>query len=96
MKSKYQSHSGGRVGSSASESPYRDHDVTKIISIRVGLDTGIPDLLGKSHLRPGHTCLICPKGTNHGRCQGVYVPGRFDFAVAPVSAAGLLDQRAVL
>jgi len=41
MKIKYQVFSGGRVG----RSPYRDHNINKIISVIVGLDTAGEGLL---------------------------------------------------
>ena len=46
MENKFQSILGGRVGSSDSESPYRDHHVTKLISIFCGLDTPLKEHSG--------------------------------------------------
>jgi hypothetical protein len=39
MKSKYQSFSAGRVGSSESRDPYRDRQISKITIVTGGLDT---------------------------------------------------------
>lgn len=53
MKIKYQLFSGGRVG----RSPYRDHNISKIISVIVGLDTPLtPALVGGA--REEHSGLL--------------------------------------
>ena len=46
MENKYQSFLGGRVGSSASESPYRDHHISNTISVNFGLDTPLKEHSG--------------------------------------------------